>query len=444
MSSRENRTMRFITQRLGLITGCAIAGALAGRIYYSNVDAPVHLPERITPSPNAYDSYLKAFPKLRDIHGSTTIDQRQKLPPLAERQAALAENAEGLQLARFALTQQYLAPRQNNIEVNRSWAKFRALARQFSDEGEVRFETGDKTGAINSYIDAIQVGIQMPNGGSIIELLVGFACEAIGRKQIWKRIDQWDSQSLKLGTQKMEELMKKKVPLSDIFTNEKSEAQISLPQLFNDPKSVWELTHTDQIADSEDNQPSLPADWVLRVNQQMFLFRYPKRSIISRYNAYMDQIIELYKKPYALRDTLPTLPNDLISTTLIPVFSQAGWKDDVDQAQMRLLTVTLALRAYKSDHGAFPANLDTLITEKYLVQVPVDPFSSNGAIPMRYRFDNEKSYVYSIGPDGVDNDGQEIINLREANGDAINQDSPQRYHVRLESKGDIVAGLNLY
>jgi len=63
---------------------------------------------------------------------------------------------------------------------------------------------------------------------------------------------------------------------------------------------------------------------------------------------------------------------------------------------------------------------------------------------MRYRFDNEKSYAYSIGPDGVDNDGQEIINLREANGDAIKQDSPQRYHVRLESKGDIVAGLNLY
>jgi hypothetical protein len=91
-----------------------------------------------------------------------------------------------------------------------------------------------------------------------------------------------------------------------------------------------------------------------------------------------------------------------------------------------LLTVSLALRAYQVEHQKYPASLAELVPE-YLEQIPTDPFSLKQ--PLRYRVKGEEYLLYSIGPDGTDNEGTPVAEAK------TNID-------RADGKGDIVAGIN--
>ena len=69
-----------------------------------------------------------------------------------------------------------------------------------------------------------------------------------------------------------------------------------------------------------------------------------------------------------------------------------------------LLQTHLALHAYRIDNGQLPKKLDALVPD-YLAGVPRDGFSGN---PILYR-PKEKGYLlYSVGPDGVDDEGVEM------------------------------------
>jgi type II secretory pathway pseudopilin PulG len=76
------------------------------------------------------------------------------------------------------------------------------------------------------------------------------------------------------------------------------------------------------------------------------------------------------------------------------------------QAQNALLVVALALRAYKLEHGSYPALLSQLVPD-YLEQVPTDPFSLKK--PLRYKLKEDAYVLYSIGPDGVDDSGSPLM-----------------------------------
>jgi hypothetical protein len=70
--------------------------------------------------------------------------------------------------------------------------------------------------------------------------------------------------------------------------------------------------------------------------------------------------------------------------------------------RLRLLTVELALRCYRSEQGHAPGSLDQLVP-KYLQRVPSDPFSDH---PLVYRPQGTNWLLYSVGPDRVDDGGK--------------------------------------
>jgi hypothetical protein len=76
-------------------------------------------------------------------------------------------------------------------------------------------------------------------------------------------------------------------------------------------------------------------------------------------------------------------------------------------AQLRMLIIKLALRAYELDHDRLPQSLSELVPD-YLQAVPVDPFSN---APFRYRpNDTDNGYIlYSFGPDRDDDNGQPLV-----------------------------------
>ncbi len=62
----------------------------------------------------------------------------------------------------------------------------------------------------------------------------------------------------------------------------------------------------------------------------------------------------------------------------------------------------LAISAYRTEHGHYPASLAVLVTD-YIEAIPVDP--SNGK-PLCYRLDERDGYVlYCVGEDGKDDGG---------------------------------------
>ena len=70
-----------------------------------------------------------------------------------------------------------------------------------------------------------------------------------------------------------------------------------------------------------------------------------------------------------------------------------------------MLVVDLAIRAYQMDSGRPPSKLLDLVP-KYLPVVPDDPCAAG---PMKYRVEEGRYTIYSIGPDGDDDGGKPIV-----------------------------------
>jgi hypothetical protein len=84
-----------------------------------------------------------------------------------------------------------------------------------------------------------------------------------------------------------------------------------------------------------------------------------------------------------------------------------SWQTDIEfrhLAQLRMLIIKLALRAYQADHERLPGSLQDLVPE-YLTELPNDPFSGK---PFQYRGERETHSLYSFGPDNDDDHGKSL------------------------------------
>ncbi len=112
-----------------------------------------------------------------------------------------------------------------------------------------------------------------------------------------------------------------------------------------------------------------------------------------------------------------------ISPVMRARFEQIGVQDG-------MLMTALALQAFHTEHGKYPTALEVL-TPYYLHHLPDDPFAPGGLL--RYRLTPTGYLLYSVGPDGQDDGGTPSADGRGGG-----------LPLSLYSKGDIVAGINLF
>jgi len=74
------------------------------------------------------------------------------------------------------------------------------------------------------------------------------------------------------------------------------------------------------------------------------------------------------------------------------------------EAKTRLLFTEAAVRSYHLENATLPKDLGELVPQ-YLKALPQDPFFTKGMI---YRVRSEGFLLYSVGPDGVDDDGKPL------------------------------------
>jgi len=105
-------------------------------------------------------------------------------------------------------------------------------------------------------------------------------------------------------------------------------------------------------------------------------------------------------------DISPAARGKLLGDALVSCLIPAMWKiqqsgDRCEQGQ-RNLHIAFALAAFRCDHKTYPNSLSEL-APRYLDKVPEDLFSGK---PLLYRGFEKSCLLYSVGPNGVDDDGQ--------------------------------------
>ncbi|MGB0258095.1 MAG: hypothetical protein ACPGES_05530, partial [Coraliomargarita sp.] len=104
----------------------------------------------------------------------------------------------------------------------------------------------------------------------------------------------------------------------------------------------------------------------------------------------------------------------ILTSILLPAVATVQTHLHNTEARDSLAETGLALTAYHSAQGTYPATLEALIPD-FMDAIPMDPFSTG---PMVYKKMDDGYALYSVGPDLIDNNGTEDRNDRHE-GDLI-------------------------
>jgi len=91
----------------------------------------------------------------------------------------------------------------------------------------------------------------------------------------------------------------------------------------------------------------------------------------------------------------------LITRIVLPATDASAMSELRHEAMMRATLVGLAVKRYQLTNDDWPPSLDAL-KPTYLDHIPIDPFDGK---PLRYVVEDDIANVYSIGKDGVDDEG---------------------------------------
>jgi len=338
---------------------------------------------------------------------------------------------------RQAFKYQYLTPSVRSYTQPLPYlAPFRRMSRMLAFQADVEFARGDVHGGVTSALDVVHLGNLIPRGGTEIHSYVGSSCQAVGRASLWHEVASLDTTAARNAASELETDDKNYVSCVDTLNEDKLAGEAGLVEIMRQPH--WQSTFRSVVGNNGNGQTSSA------VQDYFGQAMISKRSIMSSYVTAVDSEIAQAKQPYNVNP--PSVPvNPIVDAFLV---ENRGFRFErtCNQAENRLLMTACALRAYKLDHGGYPASL-SLLVPAYLHAIPLDPFTASS--PLTYRLtpspfqgegrgevSAEKSYIlYSVGPDTIDNGGQAVIEAPSGS----NSDG----RVQIESKGDIVAGIDL-
>lgn len=376
-----------------------------GFYHEMEADPAVNIPTPVMPKPNAYDyfreggSMASALKKESKDASDMDADLREtplhppKFSPL-ERVATLAQ----FEPALTRMRQGFQFPFQNPPVRSASqllpeFADFRNLARILTLEADVCEDQADWNGAISSRLDSLYLGREVPKGGSLIAGLVGVAIQAIGRANAQPIIENLSAGEARNAVKRMESILADQTPYAQILREEKWAMQASLAEIFRMPR--WRSEALKSLTGGGVTGSPLDSLRLLFIN---------KRASMKNLSNYMDALITEAELPYQKGREAPPVPNDAICQIFCPAFEQAGFRFVQNQVENRFTLTALALQAYRAERKKYPESLARLVKEGYLSELPKDPFNLNQ--PLKYLNKGGAYLLYSVGPDGKDDNGK--------------------------------------
>lgn len=385
------------------------------------VAAPEPAPDVVPAAePSGYDLLVQAGGKI--LPGTNGLPSSQdKLTAdenLRRQRVAVKRNAPALALVRQALQKPITVPlitdtKEPGLRTNE---QMRELARQFWQEADVRLADGDFAGAMNSRLDIIEMGVAFERG-NFISMSVGTAIEAIGRKDIAKIASHLDATQCRAAVMRLKAIEERRPTFTEVMQQEEQQTQILSVNTLGDLADVLKANATPE---QRQNNGIDEAEFAR-------IAALTPEKLRSDVTAIFATIIESAKRPFSASLTIqpPAEINPLLQVTL-DTFAKPQSRFSYERAHAAnlLLLGGLELRAQKLEAGTYP---DTFTT-------PVDPFSPN-ASPLVYKKTNEGYLLYSVGPDGKDDNGAALQTLRTNPTTGVRTIVDQ---LMVESTGDIV------
>jgi hypothetical protein len=316
------------------------------------------------PNPNGYDEIRAAVARMTPL--------RSFDPPIrggsddtlhAALLADVENNVEALRLARSGLNEECRVPGENTLTYGTNHvielARIKALTLAFIAEGELAEREGRLAGAARSYTDAIRLGHAISQGGMLIDALVGIACEAMGINSVKKLVPRLDAQTCRELVGVLEKLESSREPVESVL----QQARTHGSRYRTAEAKAWQQ---DRMS-ARGEPPSGDQNWTWERLVPSF-------------------IIDIRQMKAAQERTRLKMPRKEVG--------------------LRLILLTLAIRAHELEKGTSPTSLAELVPA-YLKAVPTDPYSSK---PFLYRAQPSGLKPYSVGPDGKDDGGVSIQN----------------------------------
>lgn len=393
-----------------LIAGALLLSAPA----FAQVQAPLTIPAAEL---SGYDLLLQAGKTiLPGPNGNPTA--RQKLTPdenLKRQRLAVARNAPALTLVRQALQKPIEVPLTTTYQetLPKGWSKVGELADQFFQEADVRLADGDVAGAMNSRLDIIDMGVGYEHG-SLMAFSRGADVEDIGRIGIGRIASRLDATQCRAAIERLKVIDAKRPSYTAMLNKDLMESQnLKANNLAEIQK---ESITTEGEEDTEINQADVDAIAALTPEKV-------KEDAVAAYAPILENATLPYQKWIMIRPQPSSNPLFKSIADMFVTNESRFWYEECRTSNM-LLSIALELHAQKLEAGAYP---DTFVT-------PPDPFSPDGK-PLVYKKTEEGYLLYSVGPDGKDDNGGEIKTMIEGeepgNEVAIKRLTP-------ESTGDIV------
>jgi type II secretory pathway pseudopilin PulG len=391
----------------------AVIALLSVRWYTTHQDPTVTIPNPVLPTPNAFDFYVKAGNAITDdrkLHDAASSAPTVRYTR-SQKEALVRENAGVIDTLHQSFAYRYQNPPERSLfgEMH-YYAKFRELGHLLALQGSLRAEEGDWDGAAESYLDAIQMGEEIPHGSPLIGALVGIGCQSMGRHPMWKVVDHLDARQSRVAIDRLTADMDRHFSFADSMQEEKWLGQSEMMQLCHSPSMTSAVN--------------------------LVFFFYSKKRVMHDYTVYMDQNIQQARQPYSLHFAPPHEPTDPINIMILPVFGYTRMRAINSETQNGLLLITLALHAFRLEQGHYPNTLAEL-SPGYLKKLPDDPFAAQGTF--HYRLQGQSYLLYSVGPDGKDDGGTPIYDVKKQ----VGNHPETRYSVEKDSIGDVVASTNL-
>ena len=330
-----------------------------------------------------------------------------KLSPaekLASQREIVARNAPALVLARQALRAgiEIPLPKSQDEDFDKLLTPAREMARQFRLEASVRAADGDAVAASQSALDALELGVQTGRG-SQISALSGLAIAAIARRALEENAlslsaaqsrevaDSWEKRAAR--TAEFAQILRNETEVSTAFLR-------SSPHMAESDAPMQRILALFALKQALADGEMAPAE----ADEALEFMGFSLDDLAADLRATFDQAIVRAQMPYfaAARAEPIRGTNNITTLTLENVASpRTRLSFERDIVSNRLLVAALRLRASKLESGQYPETFNA----------GADPFSPTLA-PLVYKRAGDSYVLYSVGPDGKDDNAAEIQTVK--------------------------------
>lgn len=408
----QNSRSRWITCGSILLACLVVLGLLVVTFIVNNIPPKVTVSRHKMPKNNAWDDFVKAGEMVKKINhpGPLSSTRSASSWTIPEYESFVRDNAPALDIFRRGLKKPYMHPccRSSKEMPYSRYVGLRELARILAGEAYYYDSIGMPDKAMNSLLDGVELGITFPRGGVIITEYVGVALQAISMDSMHALISKLDADELDYARARMEHIVAKRWPLSEVVLEEGRFNTTWFTDSFHDPEAQKDIRdprnwvrsgYYNPLADDE----TWPDKGKLAWWSGRFAFAN-KRVMLQKHQDYYRALAAELRQPYRLESRVP-VPSDPVFDQLAPVFQRAACAHARINTKFALIQTEVALRRYNFDHNRYPSHLSQLVPT-YLRKTPEDPFGLGK--PLKYKVLNggKDFQLYSIGFDQKDNHGK--------------------------------------